>query len=221
MSRIVVAISGGSGAVYGRRLAQVLAAAGHEIHLTVSDAARKVIAAELGLNLNLRDADDVVAHLVGLPVTYHHYQNVAAPIASGSFPTDAMVVAPCSMGTIGRIASGVSTGLIDRAADVCLKERRRLILVPRETPYSEIHLENMLRVTRAGAIVLPASPGFYGRPERVDQLVDFVVGRILDHLGVENTLAPRYGGVPGPQSSVLSPQSRPPTPPGGAGREPD
>lgn len=191
MSRIVVAVSGGSGAVYARRLLEALS--GHTVHLTVSDAARKVIAAELDINLNLRDGDDVVAHLVGGPATYHHYQDVAAPIASGSFPHDGMVVVPCSMGTIGRIASGVSTGLIDRAADVCLKERRRLVLVPRETPYSEIHLENMLRVTRAGAIVLPASPGFYGRPDRVEQLVDFVVGRVLDHLGVANTLAPRYG----------------------------
>jgi 4-hydroxy-3-polyprenylbenzoate decarboxylase len=98
------------------------------------------------------------------------------------------------MGTVGRIASGISTGLIDRAADVCLKERRRLILVPRETPYSEIHLENMLRVTRAGATVMPASPGFYGHPREIVQLVDFVVGRILDHLGVEHEVAPRYEG---------------------------
>ena len=193
--RIVVAVSGGSGAIYARRLLTVLVRGGHAVHLTVSDAARKVIAQELELNLNLRDGDDVVRALVGAPagVTYHHYQDVAAPIASGSFKTDGMVVVPCSMGTVGRIASGVSTGLIDRAADVCLKERRRLILVPRETPYSEIHLENMLRVTRAGAVVLPASPGFYSHPREVDQLVDFVVSRILDHLGVANELVPRYG----------------------------
>ena len=144
MSRIIVAVSGASGACYARRLLHVLGQTDHQIHLTVSEAARKVIAQELTLNLNLRDGDDVVRHLAGEGgrVTYHHYQNVAAPIASGSFKTDGMVIAPCSMGTIGRIASGVSTGLIDRAADVCLKERRRLILVPRETPYTEIHLQN-------------------------------------------------------------------------------
>lgn len=195
MSRFIVAVSGGSGAVYARRLLEVLGRSGHELHLTVSDAARKVIAQELSLNLNLRDDEDVVRALAGANagITYHHYQNVGAPIASGSFKTDGMVVVPCSMGTVGRIASGVSTGLIDRAADVCLKERRRLILVPRETPYSEIHLENMLRVTRAGAIVLPASPGFYSHPTEIAQLVDFVVSRILDHLGVANELVPRYG----------------------------
>lgn len=199
MKRLIIAVSGGSGVVYARRILAVLAQAGHTIHLTVSEAARKVIAQELTLNLNLRDGDDVIRSLIGDPgvpvsnITFHHYQNVAAPIASGSFKTDGMVIVPCSMGTIGRIASGVSTGLIDRAADVCLKERRRLILVPRETPYSEIHLENMLKVTRAGAVVLPASPGFYSHPQEISQLVDFIAGRILDHLDLENELSPRYG----------------------------
>lgn len=199
MKRLIIAVSGGSGVVYARRILTVLAQAGHTIHLTVSEAARKVIAQELTLNLNLRDGDDVIRSLIGDPgvpvsnITFHHYQNVAAPIASGSFKTDGMVIVPCSMGTIGRIASGVSTGLIDRAADVCLKERRRLILVPRETPYSEIHLENMLKVTRAGAVVLPASPGFYSHPQEISQLVDFIAGRILDHLNLENELSPRYG----------------------------
>lgn len=199
MKRLIIAVSGGSGVVYARRILAVLAQAGHTIHLTVSEAARKVIAQELTLNLNLRDGDDVIRSLIGDPgipvsnITFHHYQNVAAPIASGSFKTDGMVIVPCSMGTIGRIASGVSTGLIDRAADVCLKERRRLILVPRETPYSEIHLENMLKVTRAGAVVLPASPGFYSHPQEISQLVDFIAGRILDHLNLENELSPRYG----------------------------
>lgn len=211
MSRIIVAVSGGSGALYARRLLEVLGRSGHELHLTVSDAARKVIAQELWLNLNLRDDEDVVRALAGptAGIVYHHYQNVGAPIASGSFKTDGMVVVPCSMGTVGRIASGVSTGLIDRAADVCLKERRRLILVPRETPYSEIHLENMLRVTRAGAIVLPASPGFYGHPTEIAQLVDFVVSRILDHLSIANDLVPRYEGpttgTPSPDKTSKNP----------------
>lgn len=197
MKRFVVAITGASGAVYGRRVLEALAGAGHEVHFTVSEAARKVIAVELALNLNLRDGEDVVAQL--LPgaradrVRFYHPSQLDAPIASGSFPTDGMVVVPASMGTIGRIASGVSTALVDRAADVALKERRRLVLVPRETPYSEIHLKNMLRVTRAGAVVLPASPGFYGHAQSVEQLVDFVVARVLDHLGVPNALSPRYG----------------------------
>ncbi|HZN61760.1 MAG TPA: UbiX family flavin prenyltransferase, partial [Planctomycetota bacterium] len=113
--------------------------------------------------------------------------------ASGSFRHDGMAVVPCSMGTLGRIAHGVSSGLADRAADVCLKERRKLVLVPRETPYSTIHLENMLKLSQAGAIVLPASPGLYAGATTVEQLVDFVVSRALDHLGVENNLMQRYG----------------------------
>lgn len=197
MPRFILALTGASGVVYGRRLAAVLAASGHDLHLTVSESARKVLAVELTLQLNLRDGDDVVRSLIGpdARVTYHHYQDVAAPPASGSFKTDGMAVVPCSMGTLGRIAAGASSNLIERAADVCLKERRRLVLVPRETPYSLIHIDNMKRLTEAGAVILPASPGFYGHPQSVDQLVDFVVARVLDHLGVENALVPRYGSV--------------------------
>jgi 4-hydroxy-3-polyprenylbenzoate decarboxylase len=113
--------------------------------------------------------------------------------ASGSAKTAGMVVCPCSMGTLASIAAGTSRSLVERAADVTLKERRPLVLVPRETPLSAIHLENMLRLTRAGAVILPASPGFYNRPARIEDLVDFIVARVLDHLGVENTLAPRWG----------------------------
>jgi 4-hydroxy-3-polyprenylbenzoate decarboxylase len=155
-----------------------------------------VAAHELSLPLDLSDGSSVVRSLLGEcppAVEVHGYRDFEVPIASGSYRHDGMVICPCSGGTIGRIASGVSTSLIERAADVCLKERRKLILVPRETPLSEIHLENMLRVTRAGAIVLPASPGFYGGETTVDQMVDFIVSRILDHLGVENALSPRYG----------------------------
>ena len=151
---------------------------------------------ELDVPLDLSDGASVIRTLLGEEppnVIYHHPRDLEVSIASGSYRHDGMVICPCSAGTLGRIAAGISTGLVDRAADVCLKERRQLILVPRETPLSEIHIENMLRVTRAGATVLPASPGFYGRNDSVDRLVDFIISRILDHLGVENRLMERYG----------------------------
>lgn len=195
-TRVVVAMTGASGAIYGRRLLQVLATMPVEVHLTVSESARKVAALELGLELDLSNGESVKAALGGGRTGlwhYHHWKNLEAPIASGSFVTSGMAVIPCSMGTLARVACGVSTSLVDRAADVCLKERRRLVLVPRETPYSEIHLENMLRLTRAGAVVLPASPGFYGLAHRVDDLIDFVVARVLDHLALQHDVAPRYG----------------------------
>jgi 4-hydroxy-3-polyprenylbenzoate decarboxylase len=164
--------------------------------LTVSGPASRVIAHELRLELDLSDGASVIRALLGRDaanVAWHPAGDFETPIASGSYRHDGMAVVPCSMGTLGRIATGCSTSLVERAADVCLKERRRLVVVPREMPYSEIHLENMLRLTRAGAIVLPASPGFYSRSDSVEQLVDFVVSRILDHLGVDNDLMRRYG----------------------------
>ncbi len=126
-------------------------------------------------------------------VQHHHYKDLEVSIASGSYKTDGMAIVPCSGGTLGRISCGASSNLIERAAEVCLKERRKLILVPRETPYSEIMIENMLRVTRAGGMILPASPGFYAGETRIEQAIDFIVSRVLDHLGVENTLMQRYG----------------------------
>jgi 4-hydroxy-3-polyprenylbenzoate decarboxylase len=146
--------------------------------------------------LDLGDGPGVVRALLGEEppnVQVHSCKDFETSIASGSYRHDGMAVCPCSGGTLGRIASGASTNLVERAADVCLKERRKLVLVTRETPLSEIHLENMLRVTRAGAVVLPASPGFYSGETRVEQMVDFIVGRVLDQLGVENALVPRYG----------------------------
>ncbi len=162
----------------------------------MSDAAAKVIAHELAIPLDLADGPGVLRALLGEEppnVQVHHYKDLEVSIASGSYRHDGMAVCPCSGGTIGRIACGASSNLIERAADVCLKERRRLVLVPREAPLSEIHLENMLRLTRAGAIILPASPGFYSGTPTVEGLVDFVVSRVLDHLGVENSLMARYG----------------------------
>lgn len=151
---------------------------------------------ELGIPLDLADGPGVLRALLGEEpprVQVHHYKDLETSIASGSYRHDGMAVCPCSGGTLGRVAAGASSNLIERAADVCLKERRKLILVPREAPLSEIHLENMLRLTRAGAVVLPASPGFYGARDTVESLVDFVVARVLDHLGVDHALAERYG----------------------------
>jgi 4-hydroxy-3-polyprenylbenzoate decarboxylase len=162
----------------------------------VSEAGAKVFAHETGIPMDPADLPGTVRALLGEEapgVTPHHYKDLEQPIASGSCRHDGMVVVPCSGGTLGRIAGGASSNLIERAAEVCLKERRKLILVPRETPLSEIAIENMLRVTRAGALVLPASPGFYAGETTVAQVVDFIVARILDHLGVEHALAPRYG----------------------------
>ena len=151
---------------------------------------------ELQVPLDLADGPAVVRGLLGHDapnVQYHHYKDLEVAIASGSYKTDGMAIVPCSGGTLGRIACGASSNLIERAAEVCLKERRKLILVPRETPYSEIMIENMLRVTRAGAIVLPASPGFYSGETRIEQVIDFIVSRVLDQLGVDNHLMARYG----------------------------
>jgi 4-hydroxy-3-polyprenylbenzoate decarboxylase len=166
------------------------------LHLVVSDSALRVAQAEL--DPAIASAEEWLRRLpvsagAKRRVTMHSNADLAAPIASGSHAFAAMIVIPCSGGTLGAIANGIARDLLQRAADVCLKERRKLILVPRETPLSEIHLDNMLRVTRAGAIVLPASPGFYGGETRLDDLVDFVVARILDQLGVDHRLGPRYG----------------------------
>ena len=194
--RFVVALTGASGAAYGRRLLECLARTGSTVHLVVSDAAAKVFNHELSIPLDVNDGPSMIRTLLGEEppnVQAHHHKDFEVSIASGSYRHDGMVVCPCSGGTLGRIAGGASSNLIERAADVCLKERRKLILVPRETPLSEIHLENMLRVTRAGAIVLPASPGFYSGEDTLGRIVDFIVSRVLDQLGVENTLMQRYG----------------------------
>ena len=162
----------------------------------MSDAGAKVFTHETGMPMDPNDGPGVLRALLGEEpsnVVVHHAKDFETPIASGSYRHDGMAIVPCSGGTLGRIACGASSNLIERAAEVCLKERRKLLLVPRETPLSEIMIENMLRVTRAGAIVMPASPGFYAGETRVEQMVDFMVSRVLDHLGVENNLMQRYG----------------------------
>lgn len=182
---IVVGITGASGAPYGRRLLECLLRAGREVHLSISPSAVQVFAAELGLTLDL--AKFSAEGWIDAPLErlhYWHYLDFSAGIASGSFRTAAMAIVPCSMSSLASVASGITTNLIQRAADVHLKERRPLILTPRETPINLIGLENMVRAAQAGATILPAMPGFYQRPTTVEELVDFVVARICDHLGV-------------------------------------
>ena len=196
MKNLVVAITGASGSRYALRLLDVLLAADCRVHLTISPAAVQVMQCEAGIDLDLAclDLGQLVCHEVPPgSILYHHFRDFSAGIASGSFPTDGMVICPCSMGTLSSIATGLSSNLIHRAADVHLKERRRLIVVPRETPLGTIQLENMLRLNKAGAIVLPAMPGFYHQPNTIDDLVDFVVGRICDQLDIERELIRRWG----------------------------
>ena len=191
---IVIGITGASGAVYATRLVDVLLRAGHEVHLSISPSGRDVMQQELDRTVDLENFDAkrlFAENAEGL--TYHHWQNFMAPIASGSFLTGGMVICPCSGTTLSSVAAGASGNLIQRAAEVHLKERRRLILVPRETPLSLTHIDNMRRVTEAGAVVLPASPGWYHGVTKLDDLVDFVVGRICDQLGVNNRLMRRWG----------------------------
>ena len=184
--KFIVALTGASGHPYALRLLQRLASAQHRIALVVSEAACIALAAETGIKLNAHEFD--AAKLfedasLASQVTVFSPRAIGAAIASGSNRHDGMVVVPCSMGTLGRIANGVSDDLVSRAADVCLKERRKLVLVAREMPLSLIHLENMATATRAGALILPACPHFYHQPKSVDEVIDTVVDRILDQLG--------------------------------------
>ncbi|MDQ6831141.1 MAG: UbiX family flavin prenyltransferase [Gemmatimonadota bacterium] len=194
---IVLAVTGASGAPYAVRLLEQLAAARREVWLIVSSHGWRLLATEAGI-----ESPDALRERVGAAgwdeyITHFDDKDRGASPASGSARWSAMVVCPCSMGTLAAIALGTSRSLIERAADVALKERRKLILVPRETPLSRVHLENMLRVTDAGAIVMPGSPGFYHRPEHVEEMVDFIVARVLDHLGVEHSLVKRWSAGDG------------------------
>lgn len=193
---VVLAITGASGVIYGQRLLEVLIRAGIEVHLTISESGRLVLNHELGITVDLKQFE--LSQL--LPdfqaeskIHYHHYQDFMTPIASGSHRTSAMVVCPCSGSTLSGIATAAGKNLIQRAADVHLKERRPLILVPRETPLSLIQIQNMERVCQAGGTILPASPGFYHGYDSVPDLVDFVVARIADHLHIEHDLMKRWG----------------------------
>ena len=194
---LVLGITGASGAPYAVRLLQVLLDAGREVHLSISPSGQAVIGAELGLHLDLERFDAAV--LLGRPVPaagrlhYHHHKNLMAPIASGSFLTAAMVICPCSGSTLSAVAHSLGENLIHRAAEVHLKERRKLVVVPRETPLSLPQLKNMQAIHEAGAVVLPAAPGFYHGASSIADLVDFVVARICDQLDVPNSLIQRWG----------------------------
>ena len=189
---IVMAVTGASGAPYAVRLLETLVERQRHVSLIVSDHGLRLLETEMGIASVSQLRDRVGSAWDALVRVYDDRDRGAAP-ASGSALTAGMVICPCSMGTMSAIAVGASRSLVERAADVTLKERRRLILVPRESPYSAIHLENMMTLTRAGAVILPASPGFYHRPRTIGDLVDFIVGRVLDQLGVEQALVPRWG----------------------------
>ena len=197
---ICLALTGASGMPYGLRLLDCLLAAGCRVQLLYSQAAQVVARQEMDLDLPSRPADARNALLARLPsavnpenLQIYGREEWFAPVASGSNPPDAMVICPCSMGTLAAIAQGLADNLIERAADVVLKEGRKLVLVPRETPFSVIHLENMLRLARAGACIVPPSPGFYNHPQTIADIVDFVVARVLDQVGVPHTLMQRWG----------------------------
>ncbi len=198
MKTITLAFTGASGMPYGMRLLECLLLGGQRVHLVYSQAAQIVVKQEVGLVLPSRPQDaerELCERLGTFPGELHVFgrDDWFAPMASGSNPGDAMVICPCTMGTLAKVASGISDDLIARAADVMLKEKRTLILAPREMPFSVIHLENMLKLAQAGAVIMPPNPGFYYQPGSVQDMVDFVVARILDHLGIENTLLPRWG----------------------------
>jgi 4-hydroxy-3-polyprenylbenzoate decarboxylase len=196
---LVLAMTGASGAPYGIRLLEVLVSAGRTVHFVMSPAAVQVLAGETDRVVRLGHFE--LGDLLGASarqvapgqVIYHDYSDFAAGIASGSFLTAGMVVCPCSMGTVAAIAHGLSQNLIHRAADVHLKERRKLVLVPRETPLHLVQLRNLTICAEAGAVVLPAMPAFYTRPRTLDDAVNFIVGRICDQLGVEHQLLTRWG----------------------------
>jgi len=196
--RVTLAITGASGAQYGLRLLQCLLAADVQVMLMISRAAQVVIATETDVVVPGLPAEQerCLAQLYDAApdqLKVFGREQWMAPVASGSGAPAAMIVCPCSTGCLSAIATGASNNLIERAADVALKERRQLILVPREAPYSEIHLEHMLKLTRMGALVIPASPGFYHRPQSVEDMVDFIVARILNQVGIEQSLLPRWG----------------------------
>jgi 4-hydroxy-3-polyprenylbenzoate decarboxylase len=195
---ITLAFTGASGMPYGIRLLEMLLIEGKQVYLLYSQVAQVVAQQEMNLALPSRakEAEMFFNQLYSVPdgqLRVFGREEWFAPVASGSNPADSMVICPCTMGTLAAIAAGMNQKLIERAADVMLKENRQLILVPREMPFSTIHLENMLKLARSGAVILPANPGFYHHPQTIQDMVDFVVARILDHLRIRHTLIPRWG----------------------------
>lgn len=201
---IAVALTGASGMPYGLRLIESLLAADCTVQVLISQVAQIVARQEMDLGIPARAADAqawLSQRFNARPeqLAVFGREEWFAPLASGSNPPDAMVVCPCSMGSLASIAAGLSSNLIERAADVCMKEGRKLVLVPRETPFSTLHLENMLRLSRMGVVILPPSPGFYHHPKTIDDLVDFVVARVLDQIRVPHQLMARWGASAPPQ----------------------
>ena len=194
MKRLIVGITGASAGIYGVRLLEVLTEHKDiEVHLTISASGARALSEELQIQVDLNNFE--LESLIGVSssrVIYHHESDIAAPIASGSFRTEGMIVVPCSMGSIAAIANGISRNLIQRAADVCIKEKRPLVMVPRETPLSPIHLENMLKLSRLGVCILPAMPGFYHFPKNVDDLLNFIITKILDQFDIDTKLIQRW-----------------------------
>ncbi len=191
-----VGITGASGAIYGIRLVQELLKADYKVHLIITEAGWQVFKEEHGYDTS--DRDRLLNELFDRDnsnLYYHTLREFTAPIASGSYRNEGMVIIPCSMGTLSSVASGASSNLLERTADVMLKEGRKLLLVPRETPLNQIHLENMLKVSRIGGKIIPAMPGFYQLPRTMDDLINFVVGKVLDNIGVEHQLFTRWGDL--------------------------
>lgn len=195
----IVAITGASGAIYGLRLIEVLLKGGDDVSIIISPSGFLVLEQETALRL--KGSGSEVANKLKKyfgktkgQISYYSSDNIAAYLSSGSSLVSDMIVCPCSMGTLARISCGISGNLIERAADVVLKEKGRLILVPRETPLNQIHLENMLKLSRIGVHIIPAMPGFYHKPKKMEDLVDFVVGKVLDAMGIENKMYKRWGG---------------------------
>lgn len=189
MKKYIIGITGASGSIYGIRAAEEILKSKNVVYLVVTENGGRVLEYETGYSLE--NAAKRLEQTGKLNICNIH--DMFAPIASGSFKVDGMAVVPCSMSTLGRISNGISMNLLDRAADVCIKEKRKLVLVPRETPFSTIHLENMTRLSKCGVDILPANPGFYNKPQSIDDMVNFIVGKTLEHLGMENNLYQKWG----------------------------
>lgn len=194
MNSYVVAITGASGVVYGVRFVEALLSLGHEVRLVISEAAGIVLEQEMGWDRQDLERLALQEYFPAQHLQVYHNRDIAAPIASGSFPTDGMIIIPCTMSTLAAVAHGMSNDLIERTADVMLKEHRQLVLVPRETPLSSIHLRNMLSLADMGVHIVPAMPGFYHQPQSLDDMVNFMLGKILDIMNIPNQFFQRYQG---------------------------